>query len=321
MRRLFNIPLHFAKTYEERDRILAYYAPVTLLLLLPTWLTLVLTGYMGMFWAIRPDDKPFMLSGSSLFTLGFAREESTFSTFLTYSEATIGLILVALLIAYLPTMYDAFARREHLVALLEVYSGSPPSALEMILRINRIHQLGSMPDFWSRWEMWFSEVSESHTTLAALVFFRSSQPHYSWVNAAGVVMDAGALILAAVETPWEPNIALAIRSGYLCLQRIADFFRFPYKAQPIFPEDPISISREEFDEALDTLAAAGVPLKPDREQAWRDFAGWRVNYDRVLLVIAGITMVPESPWVGDRPIDSEVQGLVMFRGRRVKESH
>lgn len=299
IRRFFNLRLRFAKTYEERDRIMAYFAPISLLMLLPTWLTLVLIGYMGMFWSIRPDDHPFMLSGSSLFTLGFAREDSIASTLLTYSEATIGLILVALLIAYLPTMYDAYATREHLVTLLEVYSGSPPSAIEMILRINRIHQLGSMPEFWSSWEMWFAEVAESHTTLAALVFFRSSHPNYFWVNAAATVMDAGALILAAVQTPWEPNIALAIRSGYLCLQRIADFFRLPYNPKPAFPKDSISISRLEFEQALDTLAAAGVPLKPDRDQAWRDFAGWRVNYDSLLQPIAQITMAPTSLWMGD----------------------
>lgn len=298
IRQFFNLRLRFAKTYEDRDRIMAYYAPVSLLLLLPFWLSLVLIGYIGMFWAIRPQDEPFMLSGSSLFTLGFAREESVASTLLTYSEATIGLLLVALLIAYLPTMYGAFATREHLVTLLEVYTGSPPSAIEMILRLNRIHQLGSMPEFWSRWETWFAEVAESHTTLAALIFFRSPKPHFSWVNAAGAVMDSGALILAAVDTPWEPNIALAIRSGYLCLQRIADFFSFSYDPHPTFPDEPISVTREDFEAALDMLEAAGVPLKADRDQAWIAFAGWRVNYDRVLLAIAKITMTSPSLWLG-----------------------
>jgi hypothetical protein len=43
-----------------------------------------------------------------------------------------------------------------------------------------------------------------------------------------------------------------------------------------------------------------VPLKADLEQAWRDFAGWRVNYDRVLLSLASLTMAPYAPWSSDR---------------------
>jgi hypothetical protein len=43
--------------------------------------------------------------------------------------------------------------------------------------------------------------------------------------------------------------------------------------------DPITITRDEFDEAYDRLSGEGVPLKADRDHAWVDFAGWRVNYD------------------------------------------
>ncbi len=58
----------------------------------------------------------------------------------------------------------------------------------------------------------------------------------------------------------------------------------------------------EFDEALDALAVQGLPLKADRDQAWRDFQGWRVNYDRVLIALAGLTMAPPTPWVSDRSL-------------------
>ncbi len=43
----------------------------------------------------------------------------------------------------------------------------------------------------------------------------------------------------------------------------------------------------------------GIMLKPDREQTWRDFAGWRVNYDAVLLNLATLTMDPPAPWSSD----------------------
>ena len=66
------------------------------------------------------------------------------------------------------------------------------------------------------------------------------------------------------------------------------------------PDDPISITREEFEDALDQLAEIGASIKADREQAWRDFAGWRVNYDTVLLALAARTFAPTAPWTSDR---------------------
>ena len=70
------------------------------------------------------------------------------------------MILIALLIAYLPTMYAAFARREAAVAMLEVRAGSPPSAAEAIMRYNRIHGFERLGDLWSTWETWFVDVEE-----------------------------------------------------------------------------------------------------------------------------------------------------------------
>jgi hypothetical protein len=83
------------------------------------------------------------------------------------------------------------------------------------------------------------------------------------------------------------------------LRAIGSYFGIGFDPDPS-PDDPISVDRAEFDEVLDRLAAAGVPLKPDRDQAWRDFSGWRVNYDHVLIALAGMTMAPYAPWVSDR---------------------
>jgi hypothetical protein len=88
--------------------------------------------------------------------------------------------------------------------------------------------------------------------------------------------------------------------GYLALRRIGELFHVQYKHKPSFPEDPISITRPEFDAALDKLAAAGVPLKADRDAAWQDFGGWRVNYDSTLHSLADLVMAPEAPWSSDR---------------------
>src|SRR5947208_2378839 len=177
MRQLFDLRLRRAQTYRERDRVLELYAPLSLLSLPPVWLALILVGYMGIYWALGVSSwyEALRDSGSALLTLGFAPVDGVLTTLFMFSEATIGLILVALLIAYLPTMYAAFSRREALVTLLEVRAGSPPSALTMLIRFHLIHGLDHLTDMWEAWEVWFAELAESHTSLPALAFLRS--PH------------------------------------------------------------------------------------------------------------------------------------------------
>lgn len=290
-----------AGTYESRDRALALYAPIALLVLPAVWIALVMAGYTAIFWAIgvRPAVEAFRVSGSSLLTLGFAGVTQPLMVVTAFSEATIGLGLVALLIAYLPSMYGAFSRREMMVSLLEVRAGTPPSAVEMIARAHRLRSLASLSQEWERWELWFAELEETHTSLAALVFFRSPQAGRSWVTASGAVLDAAALMASSVDVPRDPSAELCIRAGYLALRQIATFFKIEYDPDPE-PDDPICITRSEYEAACERLANEGVPLKPDSDQRWRDFVGWRVNYDRVLLALAALTMAPYAPWSSDR---------------------
>ena len=302
LRRLLEKLMHFAKTFAQKDAIFAYYAPIGLMMLVPTWYVLITIGYAAMYWSLGVGDfyTDLRLSGSSLLTLGFASSDDFLVNLLVFSEATLGLILVALLIAYLPTMYSAFSRREEFVNLLEVRAGSPPSSVEMLLRFNRIQGFEKLAEYWSSWEVWFADIEESHSTLPALVFFRSPRGNQSWITAAGTILDCAALTLSVVAVTYAPSAALCIRAGFLCLRRIADYFDIPYPPDPHFPETPIGISREEFETVCDQLQDAGLPLKADRDQAWRDFAGWRVNYDHTLLALCSLVMAPPAFWSSDR---------------------
>lgn len=301
LRRVFEVFTRRARTYARRDAIMAFFAPIGLLTLLPTWLLMIAAGYACFYWVLGAGAwyDAVVLSGSSLLTLGYAHAEGLAAVLLTFSEAVLGLIMVAILIAYLPTIYAAFARREAAVSLLEVRAGSPPSAVEMIMRYHRLHGLDRLGDLWPQWEVWFTEIEESHTSLAALVFFRSPKPERSWVTAAGAVLDAAALMNAVVAVPRDLRADLTIRAGFLALRSIAGFFGVRHDPNPR-PTDPISLTRAEFDAACAQMVAQGVPLKEDRDQAWADFAGWRVNYDTVLLALAAITMAPYAPWSSDR---------------------
>jgi hypothetical protein len=196
--------------------------------------------------------------------------------------------------------------------MLETLAGSPPSAIELIERHGNLGRLDAMKELWGRWQEWFADVEETHTSQGALAFFRSPEPGRSWVTAAGTVLDAASLQLAVVDVPRDPQAALCVRAGYLCLRRIGTSYGIDHPLDPA-PDDPISISRREFDLACTRLHAAGVALKADRDQAWRDFAGWRVNYDQVLVSLAGLTMAPWALWSGDRAVRYRVRLDVLGR--------
>jgi hypothetical protein len=302
LRRAYEGMFLIVKDYPRRESWMAYYAPIGLFLLVPTWYFLVACGYTLMYWSVGAGDLffSFRLSGSSLLTLGIVTSDTLVVDLLIFSEAILGLVLVALLIAYLPTMYSAFSRREQAVNLLEVRAGDPPSALEMLLRYHRIHGLERLSTYWSTWEVWFADLEETHTVLPALVFFRSPRPQNSWVTASGAVLDAAALTLSALDVPSSAEAALCLRAGFLSLRRIGTYFDFDQPLDPHYPADPISVTRAEFEQVLDTLAEKGLPVKTDRDRAWLDFAGWRVNYDHALLALCSLTMAPPAAWSSDR---------------------
>jgi hypothetical protein len=303
MRRAFTVVVSRARDYPIRDRIMALYAPLSLLTLPLVWLLLVLVGYMAIFWAVGAVSwrDAFLESGSSLLTLGFRVPDGTVTAALAFSEAILGLGLLALLVSYLPANYASYSRRELMVTALETQAGSPPSAAELLERLVRIQGIDQLETFWRDWARWFADIEETHTSAPSLVHFRSPQPDRSWVTAAGAVLDTAALVASTLDVPRQPSAALCIRAGYLALRRIGDFFVMPYDPDPA-PDDPISVSRAEYDAVCQRLVDAGAHLKPDRDQTWRDFAGWRVNYDEVLLRFAALCMAPPAPWSGDRPI-------------------
>jgi hypothetical protein len=309
VRSIFDLLARESRSYETRDRVMAMYAPITLVVMAAAWFTFIAIGYTLMFLAIDPWSvaDAYHLSGSSITTLGFAPADTTLEQTLAFTEAGLGLFTLTLMITYLPSMYQAFSRRESEVALLDVRAGSPPSAVEFIVRHHRIGWLEDLDSTWLEWERWFNELEESHTSYFALVFFRSPAANRSWVTAAGTILDSASIMTAAVDDrSGQGPKGVCIRAGYISLRSIADFFGIAYDPDPE-PSDPISITHAEFDQALDQLAEAGVPLLPDRAQAWRDYAGWRVNYDAVLLALAEITMAPYAPWTADRSGPSHVR--------------
>lgn len=282
-------------------RIMRQFAPSALLVMPIVWITVVWLCFAAFFWALDTHDwrAALEISGSSVTSLGSFQPRGLGSTILSFGEAALGLGLVALLITYLPTIYAAYQRREREVSLLSVRAGTPPSGIEMLVRFQAIGGIRETTDLWTNWEEWFVDLEESHLSMGSLAHFRSGLPSQSWVTASGAVLDAAALLLSCVDVEDEPRAALCIRAGWLSLRHVADFFDIDHVTNPS-PTDPISVTRAEFDEALRRLETAGIPLKGDPDQMWRDFAGWRVNYDDVLLSLCALVWAPPAPWSSDR---------------------
>jgi hypothetical protein len=306
-----------APSYERRDAVFALYGPVELMSLLVSWLLVVFGASALSFWAL--DDGTWRasltLSGSSLFTLGFATPSSGPQTALTFAEASIGLVLLALLITYLPSVYASFSRREQAVSRLAVRAGTPPSGTEMVWRAFSIGRGDDvLTETFAAWEDWFTDVEETHSTFPSLVFYRSPDPALSWVTAAGAVLDAAALRASSVDAPRSSEAQLVIRAGRLALTKIAAFQGVEVPAEVSYG-DPVTIARSEYEEALDRIETSGVALVADRDQGFADFAGWRVNYDVVLVALAALTYAPYAPWSSDRSLPASRR---LPRWRRIR---
>lgn len=285
---------------QRREQLLRRYAPLSLVALAGSWGALVIIGFTPLHWAIGDLGwiDALQVSGSSLTTLGFLSADPAPARLVEIAEAFIGLGLVGLLISFLPAIYAAYSQREQLVAQMASRAGEPPSVATFLVRMQRIRGIDDLDDTWDAWESWFAQVEETHTSYPALVYFRSGE-HRSWLTASGCLLDSAAMFMSAVDLPLSAPAALCLRSGFLCLREIADQFLLPYDPHPS-PDAPISVQRAEFDACWDELAEAGVPLVADRDQAWRDWAGWRVNYDAVLLGLVGLVEPPPAPWSSDR---------------------
>ena len=297
IRKVFDMAARLANSYERRDRIMAHYAPVALVALPVFWEALVSLGYTSMFWALGEGNwvRCYKLSSSSLLTLGNSSTHHLFITALSYSEATLGFILLTLLISYLPTIYQAFSRREATVALLELRAGTPPTAACLLGWLNHDGSVQNDEQQWAEWERWFVEIEESHTSLPILSFFRSPQPGRSWVTAGGLILDTAALLFAAVDGPQPRQAQLTFKAGSLALNRVYRFFDTKASSEPadLLPtSESADPGRADFDEACRVLADKGLKLYEDRTAAWQQYRELRSRYAPALAFLRRLLMAP-----------------------------
>jgi hypothetical protein len=294
------------QSYERRDRILAWQAPLSLLIRLAVWLGLLVAGF-ALLLLPSMDGRiaaAFSHAGSSMFTLGYAAPTGTGSTTLEYMAAFTGLVVIGLQVGYLPTLYSAFNRRETEVSLLGSRAGVPAWGPEILARTRWGIEDSDIPslldELFTAWERWAAEVAESHTTYLTLARLRSPRPLTHWLIALIAVMDAAALHLA-LNPSREPKLSprLSLRMGFVALQQIAAFMGLPAPDDPD-PDGPVTVSFDEFRAATAMLREVGYPIEQTDEEAWPHFRGWRANYDAVARLLARQLDAPPALWTGTR---------------------
>jgi hypothetical protein len=240
-------------------------------------------------------------------TIGFAPSHGAGPEVVAVLAAFAALATLALQIGYLPAIYAAYNRRETSVALLAARAGVPTWGPELLARTHYgfdtgVSTIATLPDLYADWERWAADVAESHATYLPLVYFRSPRPKADWVTALLGVLDSAALYLALCPST-APAIParLCLRGGFSCFTRIARAMGFdvPEEADPAAG---ISVTYDDFLEAVARLKSVDFPMERDPKEAWPHFVGWRVNYERAAFALARAVSAPPALWSGPRRV-------------------
>src|SRR5947207_11341569 len=211
-------------TDARRERFLAIYGPLSLLGLAACWAVGLIGGFAGLHWSAGSNLHPasgdyraiddLYMSGTTLFTLGLGdlQPAGRRARMITVAEAGTGFAFLAIVIAYVPVLYQSFSRREVRLTLLDAWAGSPPAASEILRRLGAAGQLAALEPFLRDWEYWCSELLESHISYPSVAFFRSQHQRQSWVSALTTVLDLSAIVLAGIDgvAAWQAQLTFAI---------------------------------------------------------------------------------------------------------------
>jgi hypothetical protein len=241
-----------ARNSKVREQIYSIYGPLSLLLLLLLWALLLISGFAMFYFSMHSPfgdvmmghstsawaqfGTDFYVSGTTLFTLGLGDvvPHSLYARALIIFESGVGLGFVALVIGYLPVLYQAFSRREVSVALLDSRAGSPPNAAELFRRHAFEGGQEAITALLAEWERWSAEILESHISYPILCYYRSQHDNQSWLSALVSILDTCALLVSVVQGDSSRQAQLTFvmaRHALVDLNQV--FQRRDYQPQPV----------------------------------------------------------------------------------------
>jgi len=293
---------HLVRSSARRESFRGYLGPLSLLALLVFWAVLFVFGFGLLLWGLatplNAPDKPISfftslyMSGTTFFTLGLGDVTPMpgAGRLLVVIEVALGFIFLALVISYVPIIYQAFSRRELRISLLDSRAGSPPTAVELLRRNHVGKNVEELRMLLHDWEVWCADILESHLSYPILAFYRSQHDQQSWVEALTVILDTCALILTNIDgAPVEAarfTFAMA-RHAVVDLAQILNTAPAPAVNR---------LSSTEFTHLQDLLAVSGIRLK-EGTTAEQKLAELRETYEPFVSTLAERIQVSLPPWI------------------------
>jgi hypothetical protein len=284
----------------NRETFLSFYGPLSLLFLFVVWAAALIFGF-GLldFSAASRDLSPLAfptsvyMSGTTFFTLGLGdvTPHSSAERVLAVAESGLGFGFLALVLSYLPVIYQAFSRREVSIVLLDARAGSPPTATELLRRHTGADGLADLQALLREWERWSAEILESHVSYPAVSYFRSQHNNESWLAALGAILDASALLIASVENACSRQAQLTFA---MCRHTVVDLAQV-FNAAPRSAA-PDRLPPSELDRLRTVLTAAGFQLRATAA-ANEKLAEMRRLYEPYLEALSDHLFMQLPPWI------------------------
>jgi hypothetical protein len=285
------------RSYDLIDRFLGFLGPTVLILQLLVWLGLFVIGFAFLLIPITDTFAQALAhSGSPTFTLGITSREPGATTAIDVAAGAAGLIVIALTIAYLPAIYQVIRRRAVLSKQLVNRVGSRPWGPQVLLAHNAADAMDVLPGLYADWDRWACEVADGHTKYPVLNQFRLPRSRHHWLLSLVAMMDAAALDLAARRSA-PAQARLFLFSAIACINDLATPLHISTE-----PNESITVTTEDFTDAIDALIDAGFECDIPAAEAWLTFAEWRGAYGVTVCRVLDAIAAPEAPWTNGRTL-------------------
>jgi ion channel len=324
------------KSANRRESFLAYFGPLSLILLLGFWAVGLIFGFacvqhgLGEHLQLSGEKITFWKviyhSGETFFTLGYGDivPSNAAARALAVLEAGMGFAFLGVVIGYLPVVYSAFAAREIEISLLDERAGSPPSATEFLGRLGCCPEQLVLDGIFRDWERWCAELLSTQISYPALVYFRSQHANQSWLGALTVMLDVTSLIMTGVDGihPDQAKLTFAMaRHAAVDLAQVVNAQYSPHDAERNAAED-LKRMREE-------LARHGVTFY-DGADAQQRLAELRVLYEPYVYALSRRLFMTLPPWIRPEykkdnwqagPWDRAIQARALERPGHAVDEH
>ena len=329
------VGLHI-KSPNRREGFLAYYGPLSLIVLLGFWALGLIFGFACVQYGLGEHvslgnekitfGKVLYLSGETFFTLGYGdiTPNNAAARALAVLEAGMGFAFLGVVVGYLPVIYNSFASREVEIALLDSRAGSPPSSAEFLGRLGCCPDQKVLDEIFRDWERWCADLLSSHISYPVLLYFRSQHPNQSWLSALTLMLDVTSLVMNGVEGIHQDQAKLTFAMARHCavdLAQIVNAEYSPHDIDRLLPADRERLKTE--------LAWRGVTLT-DKSEMPDKLDQYREVYEPYLHALSRRLLMALPPWIHSErhkdnwqggPWDRAIQARALEHPGRPADDH